>query len=214
MGITVAESQSQVNQPEGETPAETAQPEIAQPGTEKPSDDNTWREQYTGLQGVFKQTKAQADQLRQQLLEQIKANALLQAQIQGASKEELADLTVQHDNQVKLAQAAQLLLEREASQVTTMQALEPVIKRMALENIAKQYKVDMADLEDAQTPDAAIALAKHITKNGKSRGSFQERKESRTDTAGSPGTGVVGRKLTSSDYFQAGLKEEQAKRGY
>lgn len=208
----VIQEQGQESQiPAGETPAESAQPASQPTETDWNSDENPYRQQYTGLQGVFKQTRQEVEGLRQQLLEQIKANALLQAHSQGATPEELKTLAAGHDEKVKLAQAVQLLAERESQNMNMMQGLEPVYKRIAIENIAKQFGVSPDELMDAPTPDAAIYTAQKLSKSGKTRGNFQERKESGVDKAGSAGSGLVIRRMTSDEYFEAGLKEELAR---
>ncbi len=180
---------------EGQTPAgtATASPPALVPdrGIDWDSDQNPYKQRFTGLQGNFKQVQTQNQTLMAQMAQLAEQQAIIQAQAEGRTPEEIAQLRQGMQREAQLAQAIEQIAQEKARNELLAQQLAPVAKQQVATALAQQYGVTAADLMEARSPEAMEDLARVLARYQRSQ-QLQARREQGTDRAESGGGGALG----------------------
>ncbi len=167
---------------------------------------NPYRAKYTGLQGNFKQVHQQNQQLSQQTRELQQELALVRAQMEGRSPEEIAQIRQGFQQQSQVEQLLGMMAQEVEQAQQIKQVAAPVAKQMVLNAIAKQYGVDAAELADAETPQQAEFYARKMATKQRTQ-NLQQRKDAGVDVAEHAGGGGTNwDKMSPSEKIAYGVR--------
>ena len=169
------------------------------------NESNPYKAKFTGLQGNFRQVQQQSQAQIQEYQRQVEqANELmvtLQGQTEGLTPEQL-NTTIQGHRQ---RQQVEGFLRNLAAE---RQIVQEEAKPAALAKIAKQYGVEVADLEDAPSPEVAIFLATKLAAKGRTD-NLQARKADGVDVGETGGGGSPSwDRMSASEKIRAGVAQE------
>ena len=202
---------------EGETPADEEalaqaqgtgeEEEAAKSGPDWEAEDNPYRAKYTGLEGNFKQLHAERQAMMQRM-GQLEADLEVQKAVaSGASDEEVNQIRNNWADQEHLAHFLSDLAQENARIGAARAALQPLAREMTLRDIGKEYGIDPKELEDAETPQAAISMAKMLQRQTKHK-VLEGRKSAGIDRMESGrGGGVNIQKLSPIQKIRLGVEQ-------
>lgn len=127
------------------------------------SEENPYRQRFTGLQGNFQQVIQENRQLKTQMLQQQEAMLVNQAQAAGKSPEEIAGIRQLFQGRAAQVQAMDELSTQTQQLQSQRQVLEPMARQFVISTIAQKYGLQANDLADAPNPEAAEYLARKLS---------------------------------------------------
>ena len=148
----------------------------------------TYRDQYAGLQGNFKQVAARLQQQEQYAAELTEKHALLQAQLNGATPEEITNLKDNLGAKRAIENMFMGVLSEKQQIEQAKRGLAQPAKMILVGQIAKQFGVQPQDIMDADTPQEAVRLAQKLGAARKTT-ALEDRKRDNVDQTETGGGG-------------------------
>ena len=171
------------------------------------SEENPYRQRFTGLQGNFKQVTTERQAMMQRMAQVEEELEIQRAVASGASDDEVNAIRKNWQDQGQIAEFVGNLAQENARIEHMRLALAPVAKQEVLRRIGLQYGVDPAEIAEAESPQAAEAIAKVLQKQGKTK-VLHERKEKGVDRAESGGGGNLNlSKLSPLEKIRLGVAQ-------
>lgn len=200
---------------EQETDANTTSPTPTQGTADWDSDDNPHKRraqdlerQFNGLRGNFQQLNAERQELVKSQNTLAEELAGLRAQYEGRTPEEIESAKSSIRAQARLIAERQAIVNKEQQLAEMAQQQEAIARVLAIEDLARRYGVDKADLEDSSSFKDAERIAKILSKSTR-KATLDNRRESKVDAVEGGGSGGTSwNNLTSMEKIRRGVEAE------
>ncbi len=167
---------------------------------------NPYKAKYIGIQGNFKQVHQENQTLRQQTMQMQQELALVKAQMEGRSPEEIAQIRQGFQQAGQVEQLLGMMAQEVEQAQQIKQVAAPAAKQMVLNAIAEQYGVDAAELADAETPQQAEFYARKMATKQRTQ-NLQQRRDAGVDVAEHAGGGGTNwDKMSPSEKIAYGVR--------